>query len=63
MPLQWINCDIRKLDFKSIGKFAAVIADPPWNIHMNVSKIFNYTLKHLINHISYPMELATIQNC
>ncbi len=33
---QWINCDVRKFDFTILGQFAAVIADPAWNIHMNL---------------------------
>ncbi|KAH3683363.1 hypothetical protein WICPIJ_005664 [Wickerhamomyces pijperi] len=33
---QWINCDVRTFDFSILGKFAAVIADPAWNIHMNL---------------------------
>lgn len=34
-----ITCDIRKYDFDIIKEscFNAVIADPPWNIHMNVA--------------------------
>lgn len=36
LPPQWINCDVRTFDFTTIGKFAAVIADPAWNIHMNL---------------------------
>ncbi|AOA63087.1 mRNA N6-adenosine methyltransferase [Komagataella phaffii CBS 7435] len=35
LPAQWINCDVRKLNFNRLGKFAAIIADPPWNIHTN----------------------------
>lgn len=35
MPAQWISCDIRKLDLSLLGDFAAIIADPPWDIHMN----------------------------
>lgn len=35
-PPQWIQCDVRKFDLKSLGKFSAVIADPAWNIHMNL---------------------------
>lgn len=33
-----VNCDIRHYDFDKIQKhnYNAVIADPPWNIHMNV---------------------------
>ncbi|CCH42022.1 N6-adenosine-methyltransferase IME4 [Wickerhamomyces ciferrii] len=36
LPPQWINCDVRKFDFSILGKFAVVIADPAWNIHMNL---------------------------
>ena len=36
LPPQWIKCDVRKFDFKILGKFSAVIADPAWNIHMNL---------------------------
>lgn len=35
LPAQWISCNIRKLDLNVLGKFAAIIADPPWDIHMN----------------------------
>lgn len=35
-PPQWIRCDVRKFDFNIIGKFSVVIADPAWNIHMNL---------------------------
>lgn len=31
---QWINCDLRYFDFKVLGKFNVVMADPPWDIHM-----------------------------
>lgn len=36
LPQQWIQCDVRKFDFNILGKFSAVIADPAWNIHMNL---------------------------
>ncbi|CCH61583.1 hypothetical protein TBLA_0F00390 [Henningerozyma blattae CBS 6284] len=36
LPSQWICCDVRKFDFKILGKFSVVIADPAWNIHMNL---------------------------
>ncbi|SSD58449.1 related to N6-adenosine-methyltransferase IME4 [Saccharomycodes ludwigii] len=36
LPKQWIKCDIRKFDFNILGKFSVVIADPAWNIHMNL---------------------------
>jgi len=35
-PSQWINCDIRYFEMTIIGKFDVVIADPPWDIHMDV---------------------------
>lgn len=36
LPAQWIRCDVRKFDFSILGKFSVVIADPAWNIHMNL---------------------------
>lgn len=33
---QWICCDIRYLDVSILGKFAVVMADPPWDIHMEL---------------------------
>lgn len=33
---QWICCDIRFLDVGILGKFAVVMADPPWDIHMEL---------------------------
>ncbi|KAF6724462.1 N6-adenosine-methyltransferase subunit METTL3 [Oryzias melastigma] len=35
-PSQWICCDIRYLDMSILGKFAVVMADPPWDIHMEL---------------------------
>ncbi|XP_057711045.1 N6-adenosine-methyltransferase subunit METTL3 [Corythoichthys intestinalis] len=35
-PAQWICCDIRYLDVSVLGKFAVVMADPPWDIHMEL---------------------------
>ena len=34
--MQWVQCDLRKLDMSVLGKFAVVMADPPWDIHMEV---------------------------
>jgi mRNA (2'-O-methyladenosine-N6-)-methyltransferase len=31
---QWINCDLRFFDFRVLGKFNVVMADPPGDIHM-----------------------------
>lgn len=36
IPPQWIQCDLRYLDFKVLGKFSVVMADPPWDIHMEL---------------------------
>jgi len=36
MPSQWINCDVRFFDFTVFGKFDIVLADPPWDIHMDL---------------------------
>ncbi|EGV60788.1 MT-A70-domain-containing protein [Yamadazyma tenuis ATCC 10573] len=36
LPAQWIRCDIRKLPFSVLGKFAAIISDPAWDIHMSL---------------------------
>ncbi|CAH8641101.1 unnamed protein product [Dicrocoelium dendriticum] len=35
-PPQWINCDIRLIDMSVLGKFAVIMADPPWDIHMEL---------------------------
>eukprot|EP01029_Cantina_marsupialis_P012632 TRINITY_DN278_c0_g5_i1.p1 TRINITY_DN278_c0_g5~~TRINITY_DN278_c0_g5_i1.p1 ORF type:complete len:743 (+),score=212.06 TRINITY_DN278_c0_g5_i1:76-2304(+) len=35
-PPQWLNGDVRKIDFEHLGKFDIVMTDPPWSIHMDV---------------------------
>ncbi|KAL5111187.1 N6-adenosine-methyltransferase catalytic subunit [Taenia crassiceps] len=35
-PPQWIKCDIRQFDMTILGKFAVIMADPPWDIHMEL---------------------------
>ncbi|XP_027214435.2 N6-adenosine-methyltransferase catalytic subunit isoform X1 [Penaeus vannamei] len=35
-PPQWIQCDLRFLDMSLLGKFAVIMADPPWDIHMEL---------------------------
>lgn len=35
-PPQWVQCDIRSLDLAVLGKFSVVMADPPWDIHMEL---------------------------
>jgi mRNA (2'-O-methyladenosine-N6-)-methyltransferase len=36
IPAQWVNCDIRILDMNCLGKFSVIMADPPWDIHMEL---------------------------
>lgn len=33
---QWIQCDLRYLDMSCLGKFTVIMADPPWDIHMEL---------------------------
>jgi len=35
-PPQWIQCDLRIFDMSTLGKCAVVMADPPWDIHMEL---------------------------
>jgi mRNA (2'-O-methyladenosine-N6-)-methyltransferase len=35
-PPQWIQCDLRYFDMSLLGKFSVVMADPPWDIHMEL---------------------------
>ncbi|GAB6020755.1 hypothetical protein CHUAL_003416 [Chamberlinius hualienensis] len=35
-PPQWVQCDLRYFDMTILGKFAVVMADPPWDIHMEL---------------------------
>lgn len=35
-PAQWIQCDVRKLHMPILGKFTVIMADPPWDIHMDL---------------------------
>lgn len=35
-PPQWVQCDLRFLDMTVLGKFAVIMADPPWDIHMEL---------------------------
>lgn len=36
LPPQWVQCDLRNLDLPVLGKFSVVMADPPWDIHMEL---------------------------
>jgi len=36
VPAQWIQCDVRYLDFDTLMKFSVIMADPPWDIHMEL---------------------------
>ena len=33
---QWVQCDLRNFDLSVLGKFSVVMADPPWDIHMEL---------------------------
>ncbi|KAL5717248.1 mRNA (2'-O-methyladenosine-N(6)-)-methyltransferase [Ranunculus cassubicifolius] len=33
---QWINCDIRTFQMDVLGQFGVIMADPPWDIHMEL---------------------------
>ncbi|KAK3285551.1 hypothetical protein CYMTET_6846 [Cymbomonas tetramitiformis] len=33
---QWVSCDVRQLDYSVLGKFGVIMADPPWEIHMDL---------------------------
>jgi mRNA (2'-O-methyladenosine-N6-)-methyltransferase len=35
-PAQWVQCDLRNFNMSVLGKFAVVMADPPWDIHMEL---------------------------
>lgn len=35
-PPQWVQCDLRFFDMSVLGKCAVVMADPPWDIHMEL---------------------------
>ena len=35
-PPQWIQCDLRNFNMSILGKFSVVMADPPWDIHMEL---------------------------
>ena len=36
VPPQWIDSDLRNFDMSVLGKFAVIMADPPWDIHMEL---------------------------
>merc|ERR1740128_1233543 len=36
VPPQWIQCDLRNFKFEVLGKFSVLMADPPWDIHMEL---------------------------
>jgi len=33
---QWVNCDVRSFDLGILGQFGVIMADPPWDIHMDL---------------------------
>ncbi|CAF1050830.1 unnamed protein product, partial [Didymodactylos carnosus] len=36
IPSQWVQCDLRELEMSVLGKFTVIMADPPWDIHMEL---------------------------
>uniref|UniRef100_A0A0K2T8Z7 mRNA m(6)A methyltransferase n=1 Tax=Lepeophtheirus salmonis TaxID=72036 RepID=A0A0K2T8Z7_LEPSM len=36
VPPQWVQCDLRSLKLPILGKFSVIMADPPWDIHMEL---------------------------
>ena len=36
VPPQWVQCDLRNLNLSVLGKYSVVMADPPWDIHMEL---------------------------
>ena len=36
MAPQWVQCDLRQFDMSVLGKFSVIMADPPWDIHMEL---------------------------
>lgn len=39
MQPQWIQCDLRYLDMSCLGKFAVIMADPPWDIVSDIKYV------------------------
>ncbi|KAI0213123.1 N6-adenosine-methyltransferase catalytic subunit [Lamellibrachia satsuma] len=35
-PPQWVKCDLRNFEMSVLGKFTVIMADPPWDIHMEL---------------------------
>lgn len=33
---QWVQCDIRNFKMDVLGQFGVIMADPPWDIHMEL---------------------------
>eukprot|EP00795_Rhopilema_esculentum_P001119 gene1119-15459_t len=46
-PPQWVQCDMRYLDLEVLGKFSVVMADPPWDIHMEDNEMRNLRVGNL----------------
>lgn len=41
---QWINCDIRSFDYRVLGNFDIIMADPPWFFKFINGYSFDFTL-------------------
>ncbi|XP_038069097.1 N6-adenosine-methyltransferase subunit METTL3-like [Patiria miniata] len=53
IPAQWIQCDLRSLDKSILGKFAVIMADPPWDIHMELP--YGTMQDDEMRHLNVPM--------
>lgn len=52
-PPQWVNCDLRSLDMTCLGKFSVVMADPPWDIHMELPYGVSYMPSAVVHQLLY----------
>lgn len=52
VPPQWVCCDLRYIPFDIFGKYAAIIADPAWKIHVNATK--DASLDEEFGHLDIP---------
>ena len=50
-PAWYLNTDIRRIDFTKLGTFDVVIADPPYDIHMNLPCMFVLVLANYRRHV------------
>ena len=63
IPAQWVNCDIRILDMSCLGKFSVIMADPPWDIHMELPYGGRHTIIFQVYTIFEPIVKVTHGFC